>query len=487
MGMKTTHAQRICKATPPPSGRKPQMNIAPREVEGLLEQLQNYHAEFAPLFQRQEQRHHSLQYMQGQMLDLERKSIEPMARALTEGDVQALQQFTSASPWRDEPIIQQHHRQVAITLGRPEGVIIPDGCDFPKQGEESVGVARQYCGALGKIANCQASVLLAYASDAGYTLIDRRLYMPEDWFTPEYEARRQACGVPEDLKFQTKNDLCWGMLSALISANLLPFQWVTFDEAFGRDSTLLNRIAQAEKYYFAEIPRSITAWRRWPKVLPPTTEPEEGRSRKHARLAPTARAAKRIEQIAKKFSDEHWRRVIVHEGTKGPVEVEIAIVRLIFSDDGLPGREEWVIVRRTSARQPLKEWKFFRSNAPADIAWQKLAEMVAWRWPIETVIEECKGELGMDHYEVRNWRGWHHHMTMTMLSHHFLVRVRVNMGAQTPALTVSQVRKLLQVVLPQSRFDAKSVLQEIQRTQKQNYAAYRSHRKRRRQKSRLPT
>ncbi len=463
------------------------MNIAPRDVEHLLEQLQNYHATFASLFQREEQRQQALHYMQGQMLNLERKSIEPMARALKDGNVQALQQFTSASPWRDDPILAQHRREVAITLGRPEGVVIADGGDFPKQGEESVGVARQHCGALGKVANCQASVLLAYASDAGYTLIDRRLYMPEVWFTPEYESRRQSCGVPEELKFQTKNELCGDMLELLITENALPFQWVAMDEAFGRDSVLLNRLAQRDKYYFAEIPRSITAWRRRPKVLPPTSETDEGRPRKHARLGTKARAAKRVEQLAKELPGKHWRRVIVHEGTKGPVEVELAIVPLVFAEEGLPNRQEWGIFRRTSARQRRKHWKFYRSNAPQDTSWKKLAEMTAWRWPIESTIEECKGELGMDHYEVRNWRGWHHHMTMTMLSHHFLVRVRVDMGEQAPALTVSQARTLMQVVLPQLRFDATTILQEIQRTQKQNYAAYRSHRKRRRQKSRLPT
>ncbi|MCK6557969.1 hypothetical protein L6R21_02120, partial [bacterium] len=118
----------------------------------------------------------------------------------------------------------------------------------------------------------------------------------------------------------------------------------------------------------------------------------------------------------------------------------------------------------------------------------KLATLTAWRWPIESTIEECKGELGMDHYEVRNWRGWHHHLTMTMLSHHFLVRMRVEMGDEAPALTVSQARHLLQVVLPKRKFEAQMVLEEIQRTQKQNYAAYRSHRKhRRKQKRAKPT
>jgi hypothetical protein len=196
----------------------------------------------------------------------------------------------------------------------------------------------------------------------------------------------------------------------------------------------------------------------------------------------------RLDELAQLLDARHWRRVIIHEGTQGPVEVEVAVIRVVFSENGLPARAEWVVIRRHSPPQPRSKWKFFRSNAPEKTSWKKLAEMTAWRWPIESTFEECKGELGMDHYEVRNWRGWHHHMTMTMLSHHFLVRTRVEMGDDAPALTVSQARQLLQVVLPKRRFDAKAAREEIQRTQQQNYAAYRSHRKRRRkQKPAKPT
>jgi hypothetical protein len=185
-----------------------------------------------------------------------------------------------------------------------------------------------------------------------------------------------------------------------------------------------------------------------------------------------------------------WQAFIIHEGSKGPLAVEVAAVRVVMAEDDLPGREEWLVVRRTSRRQPLAQWKFYRSNAPATTAQTTLARMTAWRWPVETVIEECKGELGFDHYEVRGWRGWHHHTTLTMLSHHFLVRLRVEMGADAPALTVSQARRLVQVVLPKREFDAQAVLDEIERMQRQNHAAYRSHRKRRRrelrEKSSLP-
>jgi len=163
--------------TPPPSSHPPGDNLAPGDIEDLAAELVAYHAHFAPLFRRAEQRHWARQYLAGQLLDLERKSIEPMALALAGGNVQALQQFISVGAWDDEAILQRHQELVAETLGDPAtGVLIIDGCDFPKQGRESVGVARQWCGAQGKIANCQASVVACYASARGYTLVDRRLY-----------------------------------------------------------------------------------------------------------------------------------------------------------------------------------------------------------------------------------------------------------------------------------------------------------------------
>jgi SRSO17 transposase len=464
------------------------LNIAPRQISGLLKQLEKYHKIFVSWFHRPEPRHWALKYMQGQMLDIERKSIEPMARALDGGDVQAMQQFTSASPWDDAAILRVHQREVATTLGEDDGVLIVDGCDFPKQGQNSVGVARQYCGALGKTANCQASVLLGYASKRGHTLLDRRLYMPEHWFGPEYAALRKECGVPDELTFRTKNELSWSMLEPVLDEAIVPCQWIAMDEAFGRDSALLNKIDQKQKYYFAEIPCNTHVWRQRPKVLRPKVSAGRGRPATQVRLAPEAPAPRRVDELASALAAHHWRRVIVHEGSKGPIEVEMAIVRVVFSEHGLPARHEWLVIRRKSSTQVLAEWKFYRSNAPQKTAWEKLATLTAWRWPIESTIEECKGELGMDHYEVRNWRGWHHHLTMTILSHHFLVRLRVDMGDEAPALTVSQARQLLQVVLPKREFDAHTVLAEIQRTQKQNYAAYRSHRKRRRkQKPARPT
>lgn len=471
--------KRIVSATPPPSGRKAEMNLAPRQVAGLLDELKAYHQLFANLFQRREQRYWSQKYMEGQLLDLERKAIEPMARALEGGNVQAMQQFISLGAWSDQALIQRHQQEVAHTLGEADGLAILDGSDVPKQGDDSVGVAWQYCGALGKTANCQASVLLGYASTRGHTVLDRRLYLPQEWFDDEHAARRKQCGVPATVQFQTKPELAWAMLENVFNEHVVPVQWVAMDAAFGRDLLRLNHIEKYGKFYFADIDCSTLVWKHWPSVWSARFSSPIGRPPSRERVAPDASRPLRVDQLGVSLAFDRWQPLIVHEGSKGPLAVEITALRVVFREDQLPAREEWLVIRRASRQQPLKEWKFFRCNAPADTSFNQLARLTAWRWPIETTIAECKGELGLDHYEVRGWIGWHHHFTMTMLAHHFLVRLRVKLGHDAPALTVAQARRLLQVVLPKREFDAESAIAEIKRIQQQNYAAYRSHRKRR--------
>ena len=465
---------RVSIATPPPSAREPRFNLAPRDVENLLKELKTFHKTFSPHFQRKEQRHWSLKYMQGQMLKIERKAIEPMARALDGGNVQAMQQFVSVGGWEDAAILCTHQTVVAETLGAPDAVVILDGCDFPKQGDDSVGVARQYCGPLGKVANCQSSVVLVYASAKGHTFLDRRLYLHGEWFADDHRERWQKCGIPKDTPFQTKPQLAWTMLEPLCTRGVLPFQWVTMDEEYGRNTTLLTHLDSARRYYMAEVPHSTRGWRKRPHTAIPPAGPH-GRAPTRAQLVPGSPKAQRVDAMEKTLPGKAWHRFTLQEGTKGPVVVEIAAIRVTTVADRLPGREEWFVLRRRPGY--VHELKTYRCNAPADTPLEKLARMTAMRWPVETCNEDGKTELGMDHYEVRGWKGWHHHMTMTFLSHLFLVRLRVQRGVQAPALTVSQVRQLLQVVLPQRKFDPQSALDEVGRMQRRNRAAYLSHRK----------
>jgi len=436
----------------PPSAQPPTFNLAPRAVERLAADLVAYHARFAPLFQRPEQRHAALLYLRGQVLALERKTIEPLAHAVEGGNRQALQQFTGQSPWDAEAVLQAHQAYVGETLGdAEEGAYLLDGCDFPTQGTESVGVARQWCGPLGKRANCQSSVVLCYASPRGYTLVDRRLYLPAPWFTPAYAGRRARCGVPPDVMFRTHPELAGEMVAGLRARGALPARWALGDEGFGRDTALLDRLAAEGLWYLAEVPHTTRVWQERPETGVPAGT-GQGRPRTRVRVDAAAPAPVDVGALAASLPPTAWRRHTLSEGAKGPLVAEGACLRAVAVRDRLPGPAVWVVLRR--GRGPAAELKAFLSNAPADTAEETLVQRSAARWPVERGIEESKGEVGLDHDEVRGWVGWHHHVTLSFLAHHFLVQVRLRLGGKTPALTVPQVRALLQVVLPRPTLTA---------------------------------
>jgi SRSO17 transposase len=417
---------------PPPSGRPPQHNLASRDVEALADELVAYHAHFAPLFQRSEQRTWALAYLHGQLLDLDRKSIEPMALALAGGDVQGMQQFISLGAWADERVLEKHQDLVADTLGDAEtGVLILDGCDFPKQGSYSVGVARQWCGALGKGANCQASVVACYASKHGYTLVDRRLYLHHSWFTPDYRSRWERCGIPEDISFPTRPDLAADIVTTLRTRQVLPFQWGTCDEAYGQNPAFLDRISALGLYYLAEVPHDTRVWVK----RPPTAVPARGKrgpAPTRERLTADAAAPVRVEELAAQMLRSQWQRFQIKEGAKGPMVAEFVCLRVVPVRDELPGAESWLVLRRSLGETP--ELKTYLSNAPASMRRSKLVWASGMRWPVELAIEESKGEVGLDEYEVRGWRGWHHHTALSFLAHHFLVRQRCRMGEKISSI-----------------------------------------------------
>ena len=414
----------------PPSAQPPTRNLAPRDVERLADDLVAYHARFAPFFQRPEQRRAALLYLRGQLLDLERKTIEPLAHAVEGGNVQVLQQFIGQSPWDADAVLQAHQSYVGETLGdAEEGTFILDGCDFPKQGTESVGVARQWCGPLGKRANCQSSVVICYASPRGYTLVDRRLYLPEAWFTPAYASRRARCGVPADAVFQTHPELAGAMVAGLCARGQLPARWALCDEGFGRDTALLDRLAAEGLWYVAEVPHTTRVWIARPETGGPGGA-GQGRPRTRVRVDAAAPAPVEVRALAASLPPTAWRRHTLSEGAKGPLVAEIACLRAVAVRDRLPGPDVWVVLRRGLG--PDAELKAFLSNAPLDTAEETLAQRSAARWPVERGIEEAKGEVGLDHYEVRGWVGWHHHITLSFLAHHFLVQARLRLGGKKP-------------------------------------------------------
>jgi SRSO17 transposase len=410
---------------PPASGRKPQGGLSPKDIEAVAEELMAYHARFHDLFGRREQRAWSEFYLRGQLSDLERKTTEPMVLHLKGADraaVRAVQQFVGEGAWKDDPILERLQELVAEDLGEENASVILDGSGFPKQGTHSVGVARQYCGHLGKLANCQHGVFAAYASSKGHAFLDRRLYMPEDWFDDAHAPLRERYGVPEKLKFTTEPALGLAMVKGLVERGTVPFTWVLADETYGADPKFLDGVAALGKRYFVEVPVSTMVWDGRVEVEPAGKGPM-GRPRTYPRVVEGTAPRQEVRQIAAALSERAWRRYAIKEGAKGTIEAEFAVVAVTRSSKGgRPGAEALAVFRRGLEDGKVK---VFLTNAPRRAAKRVLARVGGQRWPIETAFEEAKGEVGMDHYEVRTWKGWHHHMTQTFLAHHFLVRMRL--------------------------------------------------------------
>ena len=379
----------------------PMLELTPADVADLADALRPYHAIYGEYFSRSESRTWAERYLHGLLSPLDRKSVEPLVIAqmgASEKAIRGMQQFLTDSTWDDTALLRRHWAEVAKDLDDAEGMLIVDGSDFPKKGKHSVGVKRQYCGQLGKIANCQAGMFLAYASDHGTTLLDRRLYLPREWVEDAaFAERRTKTRIPPEVPFQTKNELALAMVQAVMDSQALRCRWFLADEAFGRDTVLLDAVAALGLWYLVEVPLDTRLW--LPKATTATTP-----QALFGRLPATA-----------------WSRQTIGGGTKGRRLAEAAVLRGHAQRDGQLGPEVWLILR---IDPETGEQKAFLSNAPATLPPTRLIAVSGMRWPIEQIFEVAKQQLGMGDYEVRSWSGWHHHMTLVILAHFFLVRLQ---------------------------------------------------------------
>jgi len=451
----------------------PECNLSVQDVQESLKELKKYMKQFRAAFGRVEQMKHSQAYVNGLLGNSPRKNVEQMALEVRE-KVRSLQYFVGQSAWEVEPVLAVHQGLVAEDLAEEDGVALVDESSVVKQGQDSVGVAAQYCGSVGKIANGQVGVYLGYASRKGYTLIEGKLFVPEAWFDKEHTERRQACYMPEDLGFKTKPKIGLELLKNAIQRGKLLFSWVAADALYGDSPEFRDGVDGMGKWYFTAIKETTPIWRKAPRVHVPAWS-GHGRHPTRLQLNDPRKHPLQVKDLVKKIVKEDWQRAVIKEGSKGPIACQFAFLRITESRANLPGPELWLIIRRNLA-DPT-EIKYYFSNAPLHTPLQEFVRISGMRWPIETIFTEAKGVIGMDHYEMRSWQGWHHHMLLVALAHHFLVRLRIHFQDQSPALTVYQVQLLLSAVLPSSFFDAQIALDHIRYYQKRNFIAYRSHRK----------
>jgi len=452
--------------------------ITKANVESISYELEKFQKLLHPFFKRKEQKRHSDNYLGGLIHPLPNKSIETMMLHMhgeDENHIRAMQHFMSAGSWDDRAVLSKHWQLVDETMGDEDGVLVVDCSGFPKQGQESVGVKRQWCGQLGKTDNCQVGVFVGYASQHGRTLLDRRLYLPEEWVEgKEYAERRRRCGVPKTIQFKTKPTLAAEMVRQLATEKAVRFRWLTADEGYGRIPDFLDSVGQVA-WYLAEVPTDTRIWLKRPKTELPKWK-GIGRTPTIRRLVSGESPSQTVAEIAAAFPAKRWKRQLIKEGSKGPIIADLMALHVTNSRQQLPGADVWLVCRRNIV---TGEIHYFLSNAPQSTKLKTFARIAGMRWSIETCFEEGKQQLGMGDYQLRSWIGWHHHMTLVILAHGFLMRIRHQLADAVPNLTLPQIILLLKAVLPQPELDIEKTVEIVNYYQKRHAAASRSHRKRR--------
>ncbi len=407
----------------------PKFDLTPQEIENFMDKLEGFHEQFHDCFLRSESRENFLLYMSGQFSELERKSIEPIALNIEGGKVRALQRFVSDAPWDDENIMLKYRSMVNSDLGNPDGALLFDETSFPKKGNDSVGVARQYCGSTGKVDNCQVGVFAAYVSDLGYSLVDKRLFIPEKWFTEEYHERREKCKMPGELTFRTKPQLAAEMLNNLAAEKTLPFKYVLGDSIYGNSPDFIEAVSSLRGVtYFVSVPEDTLCRPKIPTTVQKTYK-YRGKLCSRTVLTDETQKPVKLSTMARNINSYFWYRRTVSEGNKGPVIYEFTRRQVKISSASLPQQMVWVIIRRTIGAKP--EYSYFISNASTSARLPTFVWLSGLRWAIEQCFEEARSDLGMGHYEVRKFPGWHHHMITCMLGHFFLWHLKLSLGKKS--------------------------------------------------------
>lgn len=364
--------------------------MAADALAGIQERLDEFLIPFQRLFPRAEQRMHASVYVNGRLRNLPRRTTEPIA--VEHGKKRRpLQHFVGAGKWEDEPIRKEIGQQVATEMGSDDGVLIVDGSGFQKSGPNSVGTQRQWCGRLGKEEQCQVGEFLVYASRGSVALVDCELYLPKTW--ADDKIRRRQCHVPKQVTFKTGWELAEQMI--LKRGKVLPHRWIVGDENYGRPNEFRDRLHRHGEKYVLEVHSDakvrLTRGGGW------TT----------------------ADAWANSLPRSSWERFTVRDGEKGPIEVRAIKARVYTprARGNEPERPEVLVVVRND--RDSKSWTYLASDTRTKL--RELVRVGSCRHGIEQTLQMAKGDVGLDEYELRSWVGWHHHMTLSIISLWFLV------------------------------------------------------------------
>jgi len=381
-------------------------HVPPAVFNGMMERLVDFAVPFVERLCRPEQREHARTYLQGLLSDLQRKNAEAIAYRHDE-DRQGLQTFIGMAPWDHRPLLDELACQVGRELGEADGILVFDPSAFAKKGKRSVGVARQWCGRLGKQENCQVGVFLGYVSRQEHALVDMRLYLPEEW--TKDRPRMKAAGVPrEESRFRTRHELTLEMLQA--TGPLLPHAWVTGDDEMGRPAWFRRELAGRGERYLLAVPSNTT-------IRDLEAEPPAYMGRGRRPKVPFQQVGKWCESLPASA----WTRLEVRDTTKGPSEVEIVRRRVLAKIDRKVGPEETLVVIRSLDEEKQVKTDYHLSCASPETPLADFARVANAEHRIEECIKRGKSEAGMAQYQVRNWRGWHHHITLCLIAVWFLL------------------------------------------------------------------
>lgn len=379
------------------------------EIGRLGTELSRFMRQFANCFGRREPTEHAARYVRGQLSNLPRKSVEPMADEAGV-DPRALQRFLAEHEWDDAQMVRRTHAIVARDHAHPQSIGVIDETSFAKKGTKTPGVQRQHCGATGKTDNCTVTVHLGYATPEFHCLLSSALFLPESW-SADRDRCREA-GVPDDLVHRPKWQIALELHQQALAQGV-PLTWVTADEAYGRPVEFHLELTRRRQLYVVEVPLNFHAWGRLPGNAPTSTVAD-------------------LAGYSRMFSAQSWQAFHIKDGTKGPVvwEVKAAPIYLKDSTDQ-PTAAHWLIVARNALDHD--EIKYFVSNAEQAAPLKLLLRVAFSRWQVERCFEDEKTELGMDHFEVRTYRAMMRHLALTAVSHLFVARVHQKLKKNSAA------------------------------------------------------